>query len=586
MTSLHDRIEGVLLATAAGDALGAPYEFGPPRGPELDVAMVGGGVWEPGEWTDDTSMAIAIAEVAATGADLRAPEAQDEIVERWYEWSLRAKDVGIQTRSVLTAAAQAGGVTAARAREAAARLHERTGRTAGNGSLMRTAPVALAYLDDEAAMVEAARALSELTHVDPDAGDACVLWCCAIRQAVLTAQLDVRIGLRHIDWSRRKVWQERLDAAEAGRPSSFAHNGWVVAALQAAWSAISTTPVPVDDAASGVFRADHLRLALDAAVRAGHDTDTVAAIAGGLLGAAYGASAVPVRWRALLHGWPGITARGLVDVASAIHRGGEPDPFDFSYPGSPVGTVARHPYDDGVVLGGIGVLRRLPADVDAVVSLCRVADGDVPAGMPHVEVRLIDRVAEDENPHLDFVLLDAVRAVEQLRQEGRTVLVHCVGAYSRTPTVGALYGARLRGVSVDRALADVQKALPAAHPNAAFQKALRRLHSGPRSPYAQAVQNRFADAAKAGDWATVFAMLDDPRTRVDINGVRPGRSARFTALHQAAWHGAPAEIVARLIRHGAVTSVRDAKGRTPFDVLIERHGCCSASERYLRPPRP
>ena len=54
---------------------------------------------------------------------------------------------------------------------------QRTGRTAGNGSLMRTAPVALAYLDDEAALVEAARAVSELTHYDPEAGDACVLWC-------------------------------------------------------------------------------------------------------------------------------------------------------------------------------------------------------------------------------------------------------------------------------------------------------------------------------------------------------------------------------------------------------------------------
>jgi hypothetical protein len=67
-TAQRDRACGVLLGTAAGDALGAAYEFGPPRGPELEVAMVGGGGfgWEPGEWTDDTSMAIAIAEVAAT----------------------------------------------------------------------------------------------------------------------------------------------------------------------------------------------------------------------------------------------------------------------------------------------------------------------------------------------------------------------------------------------------------------------------------------------------------------------------------------------------------------------------------------
>jgi ADP-ribosylglycohydrolase len=204
MTSLHDRIEGVLLATATGDALGAPYEFGPARGPELPVEMAGGGVWEPGEWTDDTAMAIAIAEAAATGADLRDAAAQDKIVARWHEWSLGAKDVGIQTRSVLTAAAGSGAVTAARTSAESAKLHERTGRTAGNGSLMRTAPVALAYLDDEDAMVEAARAVSELTHFDPDAGDACVLWCCAIRHAVLTEQLDARIGLRHIDCSRAR----------------------------------------------------------------------------------------------------------------------------------------------------------------------------------------------------------------------------------------------------------------------------------------------------------------------------------------------------------------------------------------------
>lgn len=433
-------------------------------------------MWEPGEWTDDTSMAIAIAEVAATGADLRGPGAQDQIVTRWHEWSLTAKDVGIQIRSVLSAAARGGPVIAARTRAEAARLHERTGRTAGNGSLMRTAPVALAYLDDEDAMVEAARALSELTHADPDAGDACVLWCSAIRHAVLTGALDVRIGLRHIEPGRQALWAQRLDGAEAGTPSSFANNGWAVAALQAAWSAISTTAVPTDDPAAGVFRADHLRLALDAAVRAGDDTDTVAAIAGGLLGAAYGASAVPVQWRALLHGWPGLTARGLVSLASAIHRRGQRDTFDYSYPGSPIDTVARHPYDDHVVLGGIGVLRRLPAEVDAVVSLCRVADEDVPDGIPHAEVRLIDRTDADENPHLDFVLLDAVRAVEAFRRQGRTVLVHCVAAYSRTPAVGALYGARLRGVSVDEAINDIRRLLPDAYPNHAFRAAMSRLH--------------------------------------------------------------------------------------------------------------
>ncbi len=475
MSSYNDRVEGVLLAAAAGDALGAPYEFGPARGPELEVAMVGGGVWEPGEWTDDTAMAIAIGQVAATGADLRDASAQDALVARWLDWSHHAKDVGLQTGSVLRGAARAGHITAERARAESAKLHESSGRTAGNGSLMRTAPVALAYLHDEDAMVAAARAISELTHHDPDASDACVLWCCAISHAVRTGRLGLRIGLRHLDSSRRELWSKRLDEAESSRPADFHNNGWVVAALQAAWSAIATTPIPNDDPSAGVFRADHLRLALDAAIRCGHDTDTVAAIAGALLGAAHGASAVPLEWRMLLHGWPGATAHDLVGLASAIERQGKPDGFDFSYPGSPIDTFAYHPYDEGVLLGGIGVLRDLPAEVDAVVSLCRLADEDVRRTMPHTEVRLIDRSEPEENPHLEYVLLDTVRLVEQLRAEGRTVLVHCVGAYSRTPTIGALYGARLRNVSADEALCDIQAALPGAQPNAAFRKALRRL---------------------------------------------------------------------------------------------------------------
>ena len=475
MSAYNDRVEGVLLTTAAGDALGAPYEFQPPRAPDLEVAMVGGGGWDPGEWTDDTSMAVAVAEVASEGKDLRDESAQDEIVRRWYTWSRDAKDVGVQTRSVLGAAGRGGEITAARARAEATALHERGRRTAGNGSLMRTAPVALAFLDDEEAMVEAARAISALTHFDPEAGDACALWCCAIRHAVLTGKLDVRIGLHHIDSHRRDAWAARLDEAESAPPASFPNNGWVVTALQAAWSAIATTPVPVDDPDAGRFRADHLRLALDAAVRAGYDTDTVAAIAGGLLGAAYGASAVPGAWRRMLHGWPGSTAHDLVALATAIERKGKPDGFDFSYPGSPVDTFARHPDDDGVLLGGIGVLRKLPEEVDAVVSLCRVADEDMRTDMPHVEVRLIDQPYSDENPHLDFVLLDTVRLIEEMRKDGRTVLVHCVGAYSRTPTIAALYGSRLRAVDVDEAVRDIAAALPGAHPNRAFRAALRRL---------------------------------------------------------------------------------------------------------------
>ena len=298
----RDRARGVLLATAAGDALGAGYEFGPPLADDVEVTMRGGGGfgWAPGEWTDDTSMATAVAE-AARNADLRSEAAQDAIVRRWLEWAEHATDVGTQTRAVFSSLAAP---TAAAARRAAADLHERTGRTAGNGSLMRTAPLALAYLHDEPALIDAARAISALTHFDSEAGEACVLWCLAIRHAVLSGQVDVRAGLTRLPADRAAVWADRLDVAERSRPADFARNGWVVEALQGAWSAISGTSTLPDG--------------LAAAVRGGRDTDTVAAIAGGLLGAAHGASAVPAPWRDVLHGWPGLRGADLLDLADAI----------------------------------------------------------------------------------------------------------------------------------------------------------------------------------------------------------------------------------------------------------------------------
>jgi ADP-ribosylglycohydrolase len=93
---------------------------------------------------------------------------------------------------------------------------------------MRTAPVALAYLDDPDGLTEAAMALSALTHYDPAAGEACVLWCQAIRHAVRTGDLDVRASLEHLPASSRGTWERRLDDAERARPGDFTRNGWVV----------------------------------------------------------------------------------------------------------------------------------------------------------------------------------------------------------------------------------------------------------------------------------------------------------------------------------------------------------------------
>ena len=318
-----DRAAGVLLGLACGDALGAGYEFQPARIHGETVDMVGGGGfgWAPGEWTDDTSMAVAIAETSSTGVDLRSSAALDAITVRFVNWAKDAPDVGIQTGAVLRSIA--GDPTSDTAAASAREHFARTGRS-GNGSLMRTAPVALAYLHDPDARGQAARAISRLTHGDDEAGEACAMWCDAIAHAVLHGNLEgLRLAVAELPADRARVWSERLDRAESVAPHEIPHNGWVVAALQAAWSAITRTPVPIGDPASGRFPAQHLTLALDAAVRAGDDTDTVAAIAGGLLGARWGASAIPSQWQRILHGWPDLRSNDLIQLALMTVRAGQ-----------------------------------------------------------------------------------------------------------------------------------------------------------------------------------------------------------------------------------------------------------------------
>jgi ADP-ribosyl-[dinitrogen reductase] hydrolase len=295
----QDRIAGSLVGLAAGDALGAGYEFEPR--PVGEVGMIGGGLgpFAPGEWTDDTAMAICIAEVVATGSiDLPA------IGERFLAWYRSdPPDMGSATRAVLGGARDGAGLAAAAAEHFARRPHG----AAGNGALMRTAPVALAHLGDDAAIAHSARAVAALTHADPLAGDSCVLWSIAIDRAVRELRLDgVRDGLSLLPSERRGRWHRALVDAEEGPPARWTPNGFTVTALQAAYAAVVHTPVDSEDPSR------HLAATLETAVRIGDDTDTVAAIAGALLGARWGASAVPDHWRRILHGWPGLDAAGLV----------------------------------------------------------------------------------------------------------------------------------------------------------------------------------------------------------------------------------------------------------------------------------
>ncbi|MEV2278564.1 ADP-ribosylglycohydrolase family protein [Nocardiopsis sp. NPDC049922] len=310
--TVDDRAVGVLLGAACGDALGVPYEFGPPLPADVVPEMVGGGLgpYAPGEYSDDTQMAVCIAETLRDHDDPLSPEALAATARAFLRWRAEgATDIGNQTARVLGMAAHAGRTdrVARVMAEGATELHASGVPSAGNGSLMRTGPLALAYLDDPRGLAVAARRYSDLTHGDPLAGEACVLWCEGVRRAVVHADLDgVRAGLDLLPEDRRDAWSAWLDEAEARPAHAFGDNGFVVRALQAAWSAVT--------------REDAFAPALASAVRAGHDTDTVAAIAGALLGARWGAGAVPREYVSAVHGWPGYRAEGLAELALAITR--------------------------------------------------------------------------------------------------------------------------------------------------------------------------------------------------------------------------------------------------------------------------
>jgi len=231
------------------------------------------------------------------------------VAARLLEWYRgHPRDVGGQTSAVLSRVkSPAGMLTASRAY---ARRQESLPRPAhwdpgtGNGSLMRTGPACLPLIGDRERIAAVAREISDLTHADPYSGDACLIWSLAIDSAIRLGGdftlNEARGGLVFVPAERRKFWREVIVAALDG-PQPSGQNGSAVSAFKCAlWS---------------VAHAGSLEDGLQLAVSIGGDTDTVAAIAGALLGAIHGASAVPDDWRKALHGWPGMKAGDLEELA-------------------------------------------------------------------------------------------------------------------------------------------------------------------------------------------------------------------------------------------------------------------------------
>jgi ADP-ribosylglycohydrolase len=465
-----DRSVGAVLAAAAGDALGAGYEFGPPLAADAPVGMVGGGAfgWAPGEWTDDTQMALGILGELAGG---RTGTAGIEAAFRaWF--ASGPADVGIQTSVVLSDPRPLAEAVA----DYAARHPD---SSAGNGSLMRTGPVALAHPGDPPAIATTAREISLLTHADPDCPDACVLWSVAIDHTIHHAPDSserwdwcepLRVALDQLDPARRDRWARRIDEAATAPPTAFPKNGWVVHAFQAALAAICCTPVP-----AGPAPARHLVHTLGAAVRAGGDTDTVAAIAGAMVGARWGATAVPLRWRRILHGRTPragevLRAGDLDRLARLAADVGRPGPRDRS--GRPSATEPDRPPDAAspvrAEFGGVafGDAAALPAAVDdgveVVVSLGPDDRVDVLAGVEHHVLGLVDG-DRSRNPNAALLLADTADTLAAWVAEQRRVFVHGAAARNRVAALAVTWLERHLGHPADEALVMVGRVLGEPH---------------------------------------------------------------------------------------------------------------------------
>lgn len=308
-TLTKDRYRGALLGLAAGDALGTTLEFRPQGAFSPIEDMVGGGPFhlEPGQWTDDTSMALCLAAslVETGGFD---PEDQVERYLRWlregYMSSTGARfDVGNTVRAALakyeTSKNPYSGSTAP--------------DTAGNGSLMRLAPIPLFFARDPKEAIARAADSSRTTHGAPDAVDACRYFAGLILGALAGVDKGVLLAPNYTPipgvWETSplspNVAQVSAGSFKQLKAAEIEAGGYVVETLQAALWAFHMT----DDFRSGALLAVNL----------GDDADTTGAVYGQLAGTYYGVDSIPEGWRGKL-----AKREVILDLADRLHAHAEP----------------------------------------------------------------------------------------------------------------------------------------------------------------------------------------------------------------------------------------------------------------------
>lgn len=298
--AIRDRYVGALFGLAVGDALGTTLEFKAPGTFHPITDMVGGGPFglASGQWTDDTSMAMCLAESLVERGGFDAEDQMRRYVRWWREgyWSSTGTcfDIGNTVRAALHAFERTGDPLSGPTLET----------SVGNGSLMRLAPVPLYFAADPALAMRMAGESSRTTHGANAAVDACRYFAGVLLGALAGASKHEILGRMYSPVS--ELWQrERMHPAvaevAAGSfqvkvPSEIRGTGYVVQSLEAALWAFATT----EDFCSGAL----------AAVNLGDDADTTGAVYGQLAGAYYGVQGIPQQWRDLVARSAEITSIG------------------------------------------------------------------------------------------------------------------------------------------------------------------------------------------------------------------------------------------------------------------------------------
>jgi ADP-ribosyl-[dinitrogen reductase] hydrolase len=281
--TLQSRLCGVALGAAVGDALGMPLEFRPATPPDAPVRDMLPGRLPAGSFTDDTEMALALAESLLAHQPLDIEDLAQRFVS-WYHSS--PPDIGYQTSFTL-------GLIAAGAswEEAARRSRRDAPDSAGNGSVMRCWPVAIACHADHKALRAASEAQSLITHPHPECVAGCVFVNGMIFEFCQGASLPQAFQATLGSDILRNELLEIVEAAPGLSQGQLKNSGWVRHTLQSAvWA---------------LFNSHSFEEALVLVANLGNDTDTAAAVTGAMAGALYGVEAIPARWSDALRGeWP------------------------------------------------------------------------------------------------------------------------------------------------------------------------------------------------------------------------------------------------------------------------------------------